>query len=27
MNHRANADFWKDYHALPADIRTTTLST
>lgn len=21
MNHRANADFWNDYHALPADIR------
>jgi hypothetical protein len=20
MNHRANADFWNDYHALPADI-------
>jgi hypothetical protein len=19
MNHRANADFWNDYHALPAD--------
>ena len=22
MTHRANADFWKDYHALPAEIRT-----
>jgi hypothetical protein len=21
MIHRANADFWKDYRALPADIR------
>jgi len=21
MNHRANADFWNDYHALPADLR------
>ena len=21
MNHRANADFWNDYHALPAEIR------
>jgi hypothetical protein len=21
MNHRANADFWNNYHALPADIR------
>jgi hypothetical protein len=21
MNHRANADFWTDYHALPADVR------
>jgi len=21
MIHRANADFWNDYHALPADIR------
>jgi hypothetical protein len=21
MIHRANADFWKDYYALPADIR------
>ena len=21
MNHRANADFWNDYHALPANIR------
>jgi hypothetical protein len=21
MIHRANADFWKDYHVLPADIR------
>jgi mRNA-degrading endonuclease RelE of RelBE toxin-antitoxin system len=21
MIHRANADFWKDYHALPAEIR------
>jgi hypothetical protein len=21
MNHGANADFWNDYHALPADIR------
>jgi hypothetical protein len=21
MSHRANADFWRDYHALPADIR------
>jgi hypothetical protein len=21
LNHRANADFWNDYHALPADIR------
>ena len=20
MNHRANADFWNDYHALPAEI-------
>jgi hypothetical protein len=22
MIHRANADFWNDYHALPIDIRT-----
>ncbi len=22
MNHRANPDFWRDYHALSADIRT-----
>jgi hypothetical protein len=21
MNHRANADFWNDYHALPAGVR------
>jgi len=21
MVHRANADFWSDYHALPAEIR------
>jgi hypothetical protein len=21
MIHRTNADFWNDYHALPADIR------
>jgi hypothetical protein len=21
MNHRANADFWNGYHALPANIR------
>jgi len=21
MNHRTNADFWNDYHSLPADIR------
>lgn len=21
MNHRANADFWNDYRALPAEIR------
>jgi len=25
MNHRANADFWNDYHALPADIRARTV--